>query len=42
MAAGRSALIEVLTEEAFAHAAALGSRLADGLRHAIGRQGLPW
>ena len=42
LAAGRSALTEVLTEEAFAHAAALGSRLAEGLRQAIGRQGLPW
>jgi len=42
LAAGRAALTEVLTEEAFARTALLGSRLADGLREAISGQGLPW
>jgi glutamate-1-semialdehyde 2,1-aminomutase len=42
MAAGRSALTEMLTEEAFARTAALGTRLGDGLRDIIGRRGLPW
>jgi glutamate-1-semialdehyde 2,1-aminomutase len=42
MAAGRAALMEVLTEEAFAHTAALGERMAAGLREAIGRAGLGW
>jgi glutamate-1-semialdehyde aminotransferase len=42
LAAGRSALTEVLTEEAFARTARLGWRLADGLRDAIARHGLAW
>jgi glutamate-1-semialdehyde 2,1-aminomutase len=42
MAAGRAALREVLTEAAFAHTAALGERMAAGLRGAIGRAGLGW
>jgi glutamate-1-semialdehyde 2,1-aminomutase len=42
MAAGRAALLEVLTEEAFAHTAALGERMAGGLREAIARAGLGW
>jgi glutamate-1-semialdehyde aminotransferase len=42
MAAGRAALTEVLTEAAFAHTAGLGARMADGLRAAIARVGLPW
>ena len=42
LAAGRAALTEVLTEEAFAHTSALGTQLAEGLRDAIGRHGLPW
>jgi glutamate-1-semialdehyde 2,1-aminomutase len=42
LAAGRSALTEVLTEEAFARTAKLGTRLAQGLRDTIGRHGLPW
>jgi glutamate-1-semialdehyde 2,1-aminomutase len=42
LAAGRSALTEVLTEEAFARTAELGARLAAGLRDIISRQGLPW
>ena len=42
MAAGRAALVEVLTEEAFGHPAALGERMAAGLRAAIERAGLSW
>ncbi len=42
MAAARAALIEVLTPEAYAHAAALGARLADGLEAIVGDAGLPW
>ena len=42
MAAGRAALVEVLTEEAFEHTAALGERMAAGLRAAIERAGLSW
>jgi glutamate-1-semialdehyde 2,1-aminomutase len=42
LAAGRAALTEVLTEEAFAHTSKLGTRLADGLREGIARRGLPW
>ena len=42
LAAGRSALTEVLTEEAFARTAKLGARLAGGLRDAISRHRLPW
>lgn len=42
MAAGRAALLEVLTEEAFEHTAALGERMAAGLREAVARAGLDW
>jgi glutamate-1-semialdehyde 2,1-aminomutase len=42
MAAGRAALLGVLTEQAFARTASLGERMADGLRTAIGRAGLAW
>ena len=42
MAAGRAALLDVLTEEAFERTASLGERMAAGLRTAIGRAGLPW
>ena len=42
MAAGRAALLEVLTAEAFERTAALGERMAAGLRAAIERAGLPW
>jgi glutamate-1-semialdehyde 2,1-aminomutase len=41
MAAGRSALTEVLTEEAFARTDSLGAQLAEGLRSAIDEYGLP-
>jgi glutamate-1-semialdehyde 2,1-aminomutase len=42
LAAGRSALTEVLTEEAFARTATLGARMAAGLRATIARHGLSW
>jgi glutamate-1-semialdehyde 2,1-aminomutase len=42
MAAGRAALLDVLTEEAFERTASLGERMAAGLRVAIGTAGLPW
>jgi glutamate-1-semialdehyde 2,1-aminomutase len=42
MAAARAVLLEVLTPEAYEHAAALGARLADGLEAVVGRAGLPW
>jgi glutamate-1-semialdehyde 2,1-aminomutase len=42
MAAGRAALLDVLTEEAFERTASLGERMAGGLRAAIERAGLPW
>jgi glutamate-1-semialdehyde 2,1-aminomutase len=42
MAAGRAALLEVLTEEAFERTARLGERMASGLRAAIQDVGLPW
>jgi glutamate-1-semialdehyde 2,1-aminomutase len=42
LAAGRAALTEVLTEEAFDRTATLGSRLAEGLRAVITSHGLPW
>lgn len=42
MAAGRAALVEVLTEAAFKRTAELGGRMANGLRAAIAAVGLPW
>jgi glutamate-1-semialdehyde aminotransferase len=42
MAAGRSALTEVLTEEAFERTAALGAQLGSGLLDVIDRYELPW
>jgi glutamate-1-semialdehyde 2,1-aminomutase len=42
MAAGRAALFDVLTPDAFAHTASLGARLAAGLREAITEAGLRW
>jgi glutamate-1-semialdehyde 2,1-aminomutase len=42
LAAGRAALLEVLTEEAFARTAELGERMGSGLREAIVRAGLSW
>lgn len=42
MTAGRAALEQVLTEDAFARARTLGARMADGLEAAIADAGLPW
>jgi glutamate-1-semialdehyde 2,1-aminomutase len=42
MAAGRAALEEVLTPEAFDRAGALGLRMADALDGTIAAAGLPW
>lgn len=42
MAAGRAALTEVLTEQAFAHTAALGDRMASGLRAAFADANVGW
>jgi glutamate-1-semialdehyde 2,1-aminomutase len=42
MAAARAALFEVLTEDAFARAAALGERMASGLRAGFDREGVAW
>jgi glutamate-1-semialdehyde 2,1-aminomutase len=42
MAAGRAALLDVLTEKAFERTAALGARMAAGLRTAIRSAGLRW
>lgn len=42
MAAARAALGAVLVPEAYAHANALGARLADGVERAIREAGLPW
>ena len=42
MAAGRAALTEVLTEDAFERTAALGKQMADGLRAEIEKAGLRW
>ncbi len=41
-AAAVAALTEVLVPEAYAHTAALGGVLADGIEAAIGAAGLPW
>jgi glutamate-1-semialdehyde 2,1-aminomutase len=41
-AAARAALTEVLVPDAYAHTAALGRELADGIEQAIGSAGLPW
>ena len=42
MAAARAVLTDVLTPEAYARAAALGAKLADGLDAAVDDAGLPW
>ena len=42
MAAARATLLEVLTPEAYAHAARLGAALADGLEAVVCGAGLPW
>lgn len=42
MAAARATMYEVLTPQAYAHTHRLGTRLADGMRAAVQRAGLPW
>jgi glutamate-1-semialdehyde 2,1-aminomutase len=42
LAAARAALEEVLTEEAFAHATAVATRLREGAEEVIASRGLPW
>lgn len=42
MAAARATMGEVLTDDAYTHTRALGTRLADGLERAIAEVGLPW
>ena len=42
MAAARATLLEVLTDEAYEHAAALGQRLADGIEGIAGASGFGW
>ncbi len=42
MAAARAALTEVLTPDAYGHAAALGAELADRLEGVVYEAGLPW
>jgi glutamate-1-semialdehyde aminotransferase len=41
-AAAKAALTQVLTPDAYAHTAALGGELADGIEQAIRSAGLPW
>jgi glutamate-1-semialdehyde 2,1-aminomutase len=42
LAAGRAAMTQVLTAEAFQRTGRLGAQLADGLRAAVAGRGLPW
>ena len=42
MAAARATLQEVLTDDAYEHAAALGQRLADGIERIAGANGFEW
>ena len=42
MAAGRAALEDVLTQDAFEHARELGAKVANGLESAFGSVGLQW
>jgi glutamate-1-semialdehyde 2,1-aminomutase len=42
MAAARVTLTEILTDEAYEHAAALGARLADGIEAAVAAHGHEW
>ncbi len=42
LAAARATMFEILTPEAYAHTQALGKKLADGMRAAVERAGLPW
>jgi glutamate-1-semialdehyde 2,1-aminomutase len=42
MAAARATMLEILTPHAYAHTQRLGARLAQGMRAAVDRAGLPW
>jgi glutamate-1-semialdehyde 2,1-aminomutase len=42
MAAARVTMTEILTPDAYAHTQRLGARLAEGMRRAAGRAGVPW
>jgi glutamate-1-semialdehyde 2,1-aminomutase len=42
MAAARATMLEILTPEAYASTQRLGARLAEGMRAAVRRAGLPW
>ena len=42
IAAARAVLEQILTEEAYAHAKQMSSRLADGIERTIAKAGLPW
>jgi glutamate-1-semialdehyde 2,1-aminomutase len=42
MAAARATMLEVLTDDAYAHTQLLGARLAAGMRDAVARADLPW
>ena len=42
LAAAKATMLEILTPEAYAHTQRLGARLADGMRAAVARAGLPW
>jgi glutamate-1-semialdehyde 2,1-aminomutase len=42
MAAARATMLEILTPEAYASTQRLGARLAEGIRAAVARAGLPW
>ena len=42
MAAARATMLEVLTDDAYAHTQRLGARLAEGMQATVDRLGLPW
>jgi glutamate-1-semialdehyde 2,1-aminomutase len=42
MAAARATMLEILTPESYAHTQRLGGRLANGMRSAVQKAGLPW
>ncbi len=42
LAAARATMLEILTPDAYASTQRLGGRLADGMRAAVARAGLPW
>jgi glutamate-1-semialdehyde aminotransferase len=42
MAAARATMLEVLTDDAYAHTRRLGARLAEGMQLSVDHTGLPW